>query len=70
MKMAKQSNTDGMTHLAVPNAHMQSINSQFKQVHSGSAPRNISSSLLKADPVKLKVPEMPDKNPGMRKLPF
>lgn len=65
--MAKQSNPDGMTHLAVPKAHMQSINSQFKQVHSGSISRNVPSSFMKAEPARLKMPGMPGKNAGIRK---
>lgn len=65
--MAKQSNPDGMTHLAVPKAHMQSINSQFKQMHSGVTSHTVPSSFMKADPIRLKVPGMPGKNPGIRK---
>ncbi len=68
--MKKASNIgsmDGMSHPAVPHAHMQGINSSFKQMHSPAPMAKGTGYLPKAQPIKLKMPGMPGKNPGVKK---
>lgn len=64
--MKKTSNPMGLPTLAVPKAHMQKINSAFKQTHSP-AMKSSSGYIPKALKVPTNLPGMPGKNPGVKK---
>ena len=66
-KISNIGSMDGMSHMAVPHGHVQSINSSFKQMHSATPMRQGSAYLPKAQPIKLKLPGMPGKNAGIKK---